>query len=84
MEEPAQEPTEGAPRPLPDRAPRSFLVHAAIDAVVAFGLILVVGVILGARWQAIVVAAVVLGFVAAPFTRRLEARQLSERRTRSH
>ncbi len=67
----------GSPRP-----PRPFLTHFVVDGVVAAGLLFVTVIILGGSWQQVVVLAVVAGLVAAPFTRRLEARQLAERAAR--
>jgi len=70
------------PGTIPAREPRTLLVHAGVDAVVAFLALIVVGLILGLGPLPIAVAALVLGVVAAPFTRRAEVRALAERAER--
>jgi len=66
-------------QPLPPRAPRSFLTHAAVDAVIAFLATAVVLYFLGAPLWVMIIVAWVLGLAAAPFTMGWEARQLAER-----
>ena len=67
--------------PLPDREPQPLLVHFAVDAVVAFLLLVIVLLILGVAIEVIVGASLVLGLIAAPFTRRAEIKALAERRS---
>jgi hypothetical protein len=64
---------------LPARPPRPLAVHAAVDSAVAFLGMIVVGLILGASIVVVAVLAVVVGALAAPFTRRAEARALAVR-----
>jgi len=73
------EPAPDAPRPLPRREPRPLLVHAAVDVVVAFLALAVVLLILNVDIWTIVVVSIVVGLVAAPFTRRAEERALAQR-----
>ena len=68
-----------SPRPLPRRDPRPLVVHALIDTAVAWLLLIIVLLILGFSFWATLVAAVVLGVAAAPFTRRAEERALAAR-----
>jgi hypothetical protein len=72
-----------APRPLPPRAPRSLLVHWAVDAAVVFLLTVVVAVFLGAELLTIAIAAAIAGVFLAPWTRSLEARGLARRAERA-
>jgi hypothetical protein len=74
---------DGAPRPLPPRAPRSLLVHWAVDTAVAFLLTVVVAIFLGATLLAVAIAAVIAGVFIAPWTRSLEARGLARRAERA-
>lgn len=69
----------GTPAALPPRAPRSFLTHMAVDAIVAFLATAIVLYFLGVPLWAMIVVAWVLGLVAAPTTRRWEAQQLAAR-----
>jgi hypothetical protein len=57
-----------------------LLVHFAVDAVVAFLVLVVVLLILEVSIWVIIGAAVLLGVLAAPFTRRAEERALEARR----
>lgn len=70
---------EDSPPPLPPRAPRSFVTHAAVDAVIAFLATAIVLYFLGASLWVMILVAWVLGLAAAPFTVGWEARQLAER-----
>lgn len=72
---------EDRPPPLPPREPRSFVMHAAVDAVIAFLATAVVLYFLGAPLWVMIIVAWVLGLGAAPFTVGWEARQLAERET---
>jgi hypothetical protein len=54
-------------------------VHWAIDTAVAFLALFVLGLILGASILVIAIVAVVIGIVAAPYTRRAEMRALAQR-----
>jgi hypothetical protein len=55
------------------------VVHFLVDAAVCFLAAIVVGLILGFGWVAILVASLVLGACVAPFSRRAEERALAER-----
>ena len=66
-------------RPLPRRAPRSFVTHVAVDAIIAFLATVVVLYFLGAPLWLMIVVAWILGLAAAPFTVGWEARQLADR-----
>jgi Flp pilus assembly protein TadB len=62
---------------LPPRLPRPFVVHWGVDAAVAFLLIVVVALFAGLSIWVVVGAALVIGLVAAPCTRRAERRALA-------
>jgi hypothetical protein len=68
------------PPALPDRPPRSLLVHFGVDSAVAFLALIVLGLIFGVGWGVVAVVALVIGAVAARFTRQAEARALAARR----
>jgi hypothetical protein len=68
------------PPALPDRPPRSLLVHFGVDSAVAFLALIVLGLIFGIGWGVVAVVALVIGAVAARFTRQAEARALAARR----
>jgi hypothetical protein len=68
------------PPALPDRPPRSLLVHFGVDSAVAFLALIIVGLIVGVGWVVVAVVAVVIGAIAARFTRQAEARALAARR----
>jgi type IV secretory pathway TrbL component len=68
------------PPALPDRPPRSLLVHFGVDSAVAFLALIVLGLIFGVGWGVIAVMALVIGAIAARFTRQAEARALAARR----
>ncbi|HEX9467183.1 MAG TPA: hypothetical protein VGA11_02120 [Acidimicrobiia bacterium] len=63
----------------PVRPPRALVVHFAVDSAVAFLGMIVVGLILGASIVLVGVAAIVVGALVAPFTRRAEAHALAAR-----
>jgi type IV secretory pathway TrbL component len=65
---------------LPDRPPRSLLVHFGVDSAVAFLALIVLGLLIGVGWGVIAVVALVIGAIAARFTRQAEARALAARR----
>ena len=69
----------GAPAPLPRRDPRPLVVHFLVDSAVCFLVVLVVGLILGIGWVELLIASVVIGAIAAPLSRRAEARALAAR-----
>jgi type III secretory pathway component EscV len=71
--------SEPPPPRLPPRPPRPLAVHFGIDAAVAFLAILVLGLIFGLPLVAIAIIAVVVGAIAAPFTRGAEERALAAR-----
>ena len=81
--EPDPEPDpDSADRPLraPDLPPpRPWVVHWAIDAAVAFVAVLFLALLTGLPILAVAAAAVVVGAIAAPYTRRAEIRALAER-----
>ena len=68
-----------APPELPPRAPRPFVMHVAVDAIIAFLATAIVLFFLGQSLWVMIVLAWVLGLLAAPFTQRWEARQLAAR-----
>ena len=65
--------------PLPGREPHSLLVHAAVVAAVAFLALVIVMFILGVAIWVTIVVSLVIGAIAAPFTRRAEIDALAER-----
>ena len=69
------------PGTLPDRPPRALLMHFGVDSAVAFLALIVLGIIFGVPWGLVAVVALVMGAVAAPFTRRAEVRALAARHT---
>ena len=71
-----------APRPLPPRPPRSFLVHWAVDSAIAFLVVLLPVLFLSASVWVAVVIGVVVGWLVTPWSRRAEARGLAEREAR--
>ena len=77
--------TEPTPPPepaaLPDRPPRSLLVHFGVDSAVAFLALIMLGLIFGVPWGVVAGLALMIGAVAARFTRQAEARALAARRT---
>lgn len=68
-----------APKPLPPRAPRSVVVHWAVDAAVAFLVLIVPATFLGLGLFGISVVAALAGVIAAPWTLRREAEALARR-----
>ena len=72
--------TDDTPRPsLPRREPRPLVVHMAVDAAVAFLGLVILLLILGASIWVVLIAAAIIGVLAAPFTRRAEERALARR-----
>jgi hypothetical protein len=69
---------EGPP-PLRTEA-RPFAVHWLIDGAVIFLATIIAALILGIPWPVVLVAAIVLGAVAARFTRRADERAMLARR----
>jgi membrane protein implicated in regulation of membrane protease activity len=63
--------------------PRPYFVHVAVDALVAFCTVAFLMWLYGVELWAMILTAWVLGFAAAPFTRRWEQRQLEERKAAS-
>jgi len=55
-------------------------VHFGVDSAVAFLALVVLGLLLGVPWGVVAVLALVIGAVAARFTRQAEARALAARR----
>jgi hypothetical protein len=68
------------PPALPDRPPRSLLVHFGVDSAVAFCALIFLGLIFGIGWVTVAVVSLVIGAIAAPYTRRAEARALAARK----
>lgn len=62
----------------PGRDPRPALVHWGVDSAVAFLLIAFLAWIIGFPLWVIIVAALILGGLAVPFTRDLESRMLED------
>jgi small-conductance mechanosensitive channel len=77
--EDAREATAPARPPLRTE-PRPYLVHVAVDALIAFVASAFLLWLFGVPLWAMIVLAWLIGLAAAPFTRRWEARQLAERR----
>jgi hypothetical protein len=74
------EPHPAGPGSLPARPPRSLLVHFGVDSAVAFlALIMLLTVIFGVPWGIVAIVCLVIGAVAAPYTRRAEVRALAAR-----
>jgi hypothetical protein len=76
--DPGAEPDAGPGAPALRRDPRPYLVHVAVDALIAFVATVFLLWIFGVPLWAMILVAWVLGFAAAPFTRRWEQRQLDE------
>jgi hypothetical protein len=55
-------------------------VHFGVDSAVAFLGLIFLGLIFGVRWELVAVVALVIGAVAARYTRRAEIRALAARR----
>ena len=72
--------TEPTVPPLPPRDPKPFAVHWLVDAAVAFLAVVIVALFWGVPLVPLAIAALVVGAVAAPFTRRAEIRGLEARR----
>ena len=70
---------EGDTPELPPRDPRSLLVHFAVDAAVAFLVLVLVLLIFEVSIWVIIAIAALLGAALAPVTRRAEERALAER-----
>lgn len=64
---------------LPPRPPRPFAVHWLVDAAVAFLAVVLVALFWGVPLVPVGIAALVVGALAAPFTRRAEIRALAAR-----
>ena len=64
---------------LPPRPPRPFIVHWGVDTLIAFVAVLFLALIAGFALTTIVIAALVVGLVAAQFTRQAEIRALAAR-----
>lgn len=71
--------TDPAASRLPPRPPRPFAVHWLVDAAVAFLAVVIVALIWGVPLVPLAISALVVGLVAAPFTRRAEIRGLAAR-----
>jgi hypothetical protein len=64
---------------LPPRPPRPFAIHWLVDAAVAFLAVVIVALFWGVPLLPLAIAALVVGAIAAPFTRRAEIRALDAR-----
>lgn len=58
-------------------------MHFGVDSAVAFLALIMLGLIFGIPWAIVAIVALVIGVVAAPYTRRAEVRALAAR-TSSH
>lgn len=67
------------PRPLRTE-PRSWLLHVLVDGLVGFCATALILAFFGIPLWVMILVGWAIGFAAAPFTRRLEAAQLAERR----
>jgi hypothetical protein len=65
---------------LPDRPPRSRLVHFGVDSAVAFCALFMLGLFFGVPWGIVAVVSLVIGAFATRFTREAEIRALAARR----
>lgn len=72
------EPAQNNPQ-LPPRPPRSFTIHWLVDAAIFFVAVLFLALIAGVPLVPLAIVALVLGGIAAPFTRRAEIRALAAR-----
>jgi len=68
----------GAVPPLP-RPPRPFAVHWLVDAAIFFVAVVIVALFWGVPLVPLAIVAMVVGLIAAPFTRRAEIRGLEAR-----
>ncbi len=62
------------------RDPRPLVVHLVVDTAVVFLATAVAAVFFGAEWWVVLAISAGVGAVAAPYTRRAEARALAARR----
>jgi hypothetical protein len=72
---------EHLPPQLPPRDPHPFAVHVGVDSAVAFLATLFLGLMFSVSMGVIIAAALVIGICLAPYTRRVEVRQLAARAT---
>jgi len=84
--DPSSSPSSSSSQPgpgphLPVRPPRPFAVHWLVDAAVAFLAVVLVALFWGVPLVPVAIAALVVGAIAAPFTRRAEIRGLAARAT---
>ncbi len=77
--DPDRRPAPREPRPLRTE-PRPLFVHWVIDSAVAFLATIIVALFFGAGWLVVVIAAVLVGAVLAPMTRRADERAMAARR----
>jgi hypothetical protein len=77
-QQPADQPAE-QPAPLPRRDPQPIVLHVLVDTAVAFLLLVIVLLFLGASIWVVLIASIVAGLAAAPITRRAEERALAQR-----
>jgi hypothetical protein len=71
--------TESGAPSLPPRPPRSLAVHWLVDSAVVFVGVLFLALVAGLPLIPIAIGALVVGAIAAPFTRRAEIRALAAR-----
>jgi hypothetical protein len=67
--------------PLPRREPRPFPVHWLVDSAVVFLAVILVALMFEIGFGAVIIASLAVGLLAAPFTRRLEAKSLARRKS---
>jgi len=71
--------TEPVPARLPPRPPRSLVVHWLVDSAVAFVATVFLAWLVAFPLIPLAVISLVIGAVAAPYTRRAEMRALAAR-----
>jgi hypothetical protein len=59
--------------------PRPFPVHWLVDSAIVFLAVILVALMFEIGFGAVIIASLVVGLAAAPFTRNLEAKALAKR-----
>jgi len=78
VSDPSGASADGEPRPL-RTTPRPAAVHWLVDSAVVFLALIILGLILGAPWWAILILSLVVGSFAARFTWRADVRAMAAR-----